>query len=134
MQDEVCLDDQKELPKKEANFVVLLIVSIGDMKIGNALIDLGTNMDIIPLSVVEIIEYLPVELYTTKLQMEDKTYRTHGSSKICVETNKFSFHVDFVILYVNENQKIPLILGRPFMKTTKMLMDIDKGEVNVKIK
>lgn len=102
MQDEACLDDQKELPKKEANLVVfLLIVSIGNMKIGNALIDLCSNVNIILLLVVERIEYLQIEPYTRKLQMEDKSYMTHGSSKRCIETNKFSFHVDFVILYVN---------------------------------
>lgn len=46
----------------------------------------------------------------------------------------FSFLADFVIRYIKPNQRMPLILERPFMKTVRMPVDIDKGEVKVKIK
>lgn len=44
------------------------------------------------------------------------------------------FVVDFVILDVKENPKIPPILGIYFMKTARMLVHITKGEVKVRIK
>lgn len=42
--------------------------------------------------------------------------------------------MDFVILDVNVDPKTPLILGRPFTKTVRILVDIDKGKVNVIVK
>lgn len=55
------LDDQKDLPRKEAETgVVVLLVSIGNMKIGKILIDLSASVNIMSLSVVEIIGYLQI--------------------------------------------------------------------------
>lgn len=55
------LDDQKDLPRKEAETgVVVLLVSIGNMKIGKILIVLSASVNIMSLSVVEIIGYLKI--------------------------------------------------------------------------
>lgn len=68
MQDASCTDDQKDLPKKEDDpWVVVLSVSIGNMKIGSSIIDLGASVNIVLLSVVEMIGYLRVESTTRKL-------------------------------------------------------------------
>lgn len=40
----------------------------------------------------------------------------------------------FVILNIKADPKMSFILGRPFIKTSRMLVDIDKYEVKVKIK
>lgn len=53
---------------------------------------------------------------------------------VLIPIDKLSFPIDFVILDVKEDAIIPLILGRPFTKTTWMLVYIYKGEVNVKNK
>lgn len=39
-----------------------------------------------------------------------------------------------LVLDIEEDTKIPFILECPFMKDTRMLVDIDKGRVNVRIK
>ncbi|GKA88340.1 hypothetical protein Tco_0810104 [Tanacetum coccineum] len=36
-----------------------------------------------------------------------------------VEVGKFTFPVDFAILEMEEDSKVPLILGRPFLHTTE---------------
>lgn len=45
---------------------------------------------------------------------------------VLIKINKFSFHVDFMVLDIEAYPKISLILGRPFMKTARMFVDIDK--------
>lgn len=45
-----------------------------------------------------------------------------------------SFSVGFKVLDIVVGPKIPLILDRPFVKTTRMLVDIYKGLVKVTIK
>ena len=34
---------------------------------------------------------------------------------------------------MDEDNEVPLILGRPFMKTTKVIIDVDDGKLNVKV-
>jgi len=33
---------------------------------------------------------------------------------------------------MKEDEEVPLILGRPFLKTAKIIVDVDKGELRVK--
>lgn len=51
-----------------------------------------------------------------------------------IKIDKFSFPIDFMVLDIKEDPKIALIIGRPFMKTTRMLMDVDTSQVEVRIK
>ena len=39
------------------------------------------------------------------------------------------FHVDFVVMDIKEDEEVPLILGRPFMKIARIIVDVDKGEL-----
>lgn len=48
---------------------------------------------------------------------------------ILIKIDKFSFPVDIMVLDIKVNPKIPLILGLPFMKTTRTLVDIDKRSI-----
>jgi len=34
---------------------------------------------------------------------------------------------------MKEDEEVPLILGRPFMKTARIIVDVDKGELQVRI-
>lgn len=49
-----------------------------------------------------------------------------------IKIEKFSFPVDFMVLDVDENPKIPFILGIPFIKSARMMVDTDKGHVKVR--
>jgi len=33
---------------------------------------------------------------------------------------------------VKEDEEVPLILGRPFMKTVRIIVDVDKGELQLR--
>jgi len=50
---------------------------------------------------------------------------------VLVKVDKFTFLMDFVILDMEEDTKVPLILGRPFMKTVRVIIDVDNGHLNV---
>lgn len=53
---------------------------------------------------------------------------------VLIRIDKFLVRLNFVILDIKAYPKLPFILGRPFMKIVRMLMDICKGEVKVNIK
>ena len=51
---------------------------------------------------------------------------------VLVKVDKFIFPVDFVIMDMKKDEEVPLILGIPFMKTARIIVDVDKGELRVK--
>ena len=44
-----------------------------------------------------------------------------------IKVGKFIFLVDFVIMDIEEDTKVPLLLGRPFLATVAALIDVKKG-------
>ncbi|GJV17651.1 reverse transcriptase domain-containing protein [Tanacetum coccineum] len=44
---------------------------------------------------------------------------------ILVKLGKFTFPVDFIILEIEEDSKVPLILGKPFLHTADTVIRID---------
>ncbi|GJT74343.1 retrovirus-related pol polyprotein from transposon TNT 1-94 [Tanacetum coccineum] len=85
----------------------------------NALVDLGASVSIMPL-----LTYLNLrldELAYNKLTVELADwivkYPKGIAENVLVGIGKFTFPVDFIILDMPEDIKVPLILGRPFLST-----------------
>ncbi|GJR81855.1 reverse transcriptase domain-containing protein [Tanacetum coccineum] len=50
-----------------------------------------------------------------------------------VEVGKFTFPVDFVILKIEEDNKVPLILGRPFIHTIDVVIRVKQKQLNFRV-
>ncbi|GKF62197.1 reverse transcriptase domain-containing protein [Tanacetum coccineum] len=48
-----------------------------------------------------------------------------------VEVGKFTFPVDFVILEMEEDNKVPFILGRPFLYTADAVIQVKQKQLNL---
>ncbi|GJX54591.1 reverse transcriptase domain-containing protein [Tanacetum coccineum] len=48
-----------------------------------------------------------------------------------IKVGKFTFLVDFVILEMEEDSKVPLILGRPFLHTTDAVIRVKQKQLNL---
>lgn len=46
-----------------------------------------------------------------------------------VKVDKFIFPTDFVVLDMEEDEDIPIILGRPFMNTCDMVIEVRQGKL-----
>ncbi|GJY00980.1 retrovirus-related pol polyprotein from transposon TNT 1-94 [Tanacetum coccineum] len=55
------------------------------------------------------------------------------AKNMLVEVGKFTFPVDFVILKMEEDSKVPLILGRPFLHTTDAVIRVKQKQLNLGI-
>ena len=51
---------------------------------------------------------------------------------VLVKVDKFIFSADFIILDMEEDKEIPIILGRPFLVTSRALIDAKKGELKLR--
>ncbi|GJY28559.1 reverse transcriptase domain-containing protein [Tanacetum coccineum] len=89
-------------------------------------------------STKELMEILRLgELTPTKLiiKLVDRTIkRPKGIAKnVLVGIDKFIFPIDFVVLDMPEDIKVPLILGRPFLSTTHAKIDVLKRKISLRV-
>ncbi|XP_039682975.1 uncharacterized protein [Medicago truncatula] len=127
---------QRHLPKKEKNpGRVTLPVAIGNVNVGKDLIDLGSNINLISYSVVKRVGGLEMKLTRMTLQLADKSVaRPMGIAEdVLVKVDKFVFPVDFVVMDIEEEDEMPLILGRTFMLAARMMIDYDDGLMKVRL-
>jgi len=127
---------QRRLPKKEKDLGRwTLSVAIGNVNVGKALIDLGSSINLIPYSVVKRVGGLYMKLTRMTLQLADKSVaRPMGIVEdVLVKVDKFVFPVDFVVMDIEEDDDVPLILGRTFMLAAWMMIDYDDGLMKVRL-
>ncbi|GJV37888.1 putative reverse transcriptase domain-containing protein [Tanacetum coccineum] len=108
---------------------------INNVCFDNALVDLGANVSFMPLST-----YLNLglgELAHTKLtvKLADKTvkYPKGIAENVLVSIGKFVFTVDFIIVDMPEDIKVPLILERPFLSTARTKIDVYKRKITLRV-
>ncbi|GJY66591.1 reverse transcriptase domain-containing protein [Tanacetum coccineum] len=53
------------------------------------------------------------------------------AENMLVEVGKFTFHANFFILEMEEDSKVPLILGRPFLHTTDAVIRVKQKQLNL---
>ncbi|XP_073133850.1 uncharacterized protein [Henckelia pumila] len=109
--------------------------TIGNSFFSKALCDLGASINLMPYSCFEKLGIGEVKPTTISLQLADKSikYPRGIVEDVLVKVDKFIFPVDFVFLDMEEDREIPLILGRPFLATGKALIDVQKGELVLRL-
>ncbi|GJZ29417.1 hypothetical protein Tco_0574064 [Tanacetum coccineum] len=128
-----CLYDS--LPRKEKDpGSFTLPCYINNIFFENSFADLGASVTVMPLSA-----YLNLglgELAHTKLTVEiaDRIVKhPKGIAKnILVGIGKFVFPIDFIILDMPEDVKVPLILRRQFLSTAHAKIDVFKRKIILK--
>ncbi|GJR11987.1 reverse transcriptase domain-containing protein [Tanacetum coccineum] len=53
------------------------------------------------------------------------------TENMLVEVGKFTFPADFIILEMEEDSKVPLILGRPFLHTADAVIQVKQKQLNL---
>ena len=127
---------QKSLPvmlKDPGSFTIRC--TIGNYEFKKALCDSGASINLMPLSVVQRMclgELTPTEI---TLQMADRSMAQPEGvlEDVLVKVGKFIFSVDFVVMKMEEETQVPLLLGRPFLATGAALIDVQKGELTLRV-
>ncbi|NHN20238.1 hypothetical protein G6046_04730, partial [Bacillus amyloliquefaciens] len=52
---------------------------------------------------------------------------------VLVKVDIFIFPVNFIVLDMEEDKEIPIILGRPFLATGRAMIDVQKGELTMRV-
>ncbi|GJW33912.1 hypothetical protein Tco_0053944 [Tanacetum coccineum] len=69
------------------------------------------------------------------IELADKTIKQPKciAANVLVRIGKFVFPIDFVILDIPEDNDVPLILGRPFLSTAHVKIDVYKRKVTLRV-
>ena len=103
---------------------------------GKELCDSGASINFMPLSVAKRLSFGELTPTAMTLQMADRTL-AHPEGileDVLIKGGKFVFLVDFVVINIEEDKQAPLLLGRPFLAIEVALIDVKKGELNLRVR
>ncbi|GJV07247.1 reverse transcriptase domain-containing protein [Tanacetum coccineum] len=100
-----------------------------------ALADLGASINLMPLSVWKKLSLPELTPTCMTLELADRSItKPIGIAKdVYLKVGKFKFLADFVVVDFNADPRVPLILGRSFLKTERALIDVYKGELTLRV-
>ncbi|GJT31690.1 reverse transcriptase domain-containing protein [Tanacetum coccineum] len=122
----------KKLPEKLRDPGKFLIpCNFSGMDVCHALADLGASINLMPLSIWKKLS-LP-ELTPTRMTLElaDRliTLPKGVAEDIFVKVGNFHFPTNFVVVDFEADPRVPLILGRSFLRTSRALIDVYEGKL-----
>ncbi|GKD44285.1 reverse transcriptase domain-containing protein [Tanacetum coccineum] len=103
--------------------------------LSNALADLGASINLIPYSLYSKLS--PEALKPTKMSVRladlSFQYPIGIAENMLVEVGKFTFPMDFVVLEMEEDSKVPLILWRPFLYIVDAVIRVKQKQLNLRV-
>ncbi|GJW97650.1 reverse transcriptase domain-containing protein [Tanacetum coccineum] len=105
------------------------------MDVCHALADLGASINLMPLSIwkkLSLPELTPTRM-TLELADRSITHPKGLAEDVYVKVGKFHFPTDFVVVDFEADPRVPLILGRSFLRTGRALIDVYGEEITLRV-
>nr|GEV42594.1 hypothetical protein [Tanacetum cinerariifolium] len=103
--------------------------------IDKALADLGASISLMTYSMYVRLDL--GELKPTRMCIEvanKSTQYPRGIAEyVILKIDKFIFPIDFIVLDMKEDHKILIIIGRPFLSTTHVMIDVFNKKISFKV-
>nr|GEW91553.1 reverse transcriptase domain-containing protein [Tanacetum cinerariifolium]GEW97038.1 reverse transcriptase domain-containing protein [Tanacetum cinerariifolium] len=99
----------------------------------NALADLGARTNLMPYSLYAKLSLETLKPTKISVRLADRSFQYPIGivENILVEVGKLTFSVDFVILEIKEDSKVPHILGRPFLHMIDAVIRVKQKQFNL---
>ena len=88
-----------------------------------------------PLSIFKRLMLSEARPTTDTLQLVDRSLKHPRGviEDVLVKVDKFIFPADFIVLDMEEDKEIPIILGRLFLATGRAMIDVQRGELKLRV-
>ncbi|GJV08222.1 reverse transcriptase domain-containing protein [Tanacetum coccineum] len=99
----------------------------------NALANHDASINLVPYSLYAKLSLETLKPTKMSVGLADKSFQ-HPigiAENMLIEVGKFTFLVDFIILEMEEDSKVPLILGRPFIHITDAVIRVKQKQLNL---
>ena len=125
---------QRKLPQKlkdPDNFTIPC--KIGNSIFERALCELGASINLMPLSIFRRLGLGEARPTIVTLQLVDRSMKHPWGVIEDVLVKVFIFPADFIVLDMEEDKEIPIILGKSFLATSQAMIDVQKGELKLRV-
>ncbi|CAL8116812.1 unnamed protein product [Prunus armeniaca] len=128
---------QRKLPPKckdPGSFTIPCV--IGNTKFEHAMLDLGASSNVMPYSTYASMNLGELKNGGVIIQLADRSnaYPKGVLEDVLVQVNHLIFPADFYVLEMEDlahSTPLPILLGRPFMKTARTKIDVFKGTLTM---
>ena len=128
---------QRKLPPKckdPGSFTIPCV--IGNTKFEHAMLDLGASINVMPYSIYASMNLGELKNDGVIIQLADRSnaYPKGVLEDVLVQVNHLIFPADFYVLEMEDSAHstpLPILLGRPFMKTARTKIDVFKGTLTM---
>ncbi|GJY93202.1 DNA-directed DNA polymerase [Tanacetum coccineum] len=125
-----------KLPSKEKDRGSFTIsCDIGQLHIDNALADLGANISLMPYTMYEKLGLGEPKATRMSLELADRSiqYPRGIIENVLIKVDKFVLPIDFVILDLPKDSRVPIILGRPFLATAREMINVFNKKITLRV-
>ncbi|CAN6725376.1 unnamed protein product [Malus baccata var. baccata] len=128
---------QRKLPPKckdPGSFTIPCV--IGNTKFEHAMLDLGASINVMPYSIYASMNLGELKNDGVIIQLADRSnaYPKEVLEDVLVQVDNLIFPADFYVLEMEDSPNVtplPILLGRPFMKTARTKIDVFKGTLTM---
>ena len=128
---------QRKLPTKckdPGSFTIPCV--IGTTRFEHAMLDLGASINVMPYSIYASMNLGELKKDGVIIQLADRSnaYPKGVLDDVLVQVHHLIFPADFYILDMEDSAysiSLPILLGRPFMKTARTKIDVFKGTLTM---
>ncbi|CAN6679400.1 unnamed protein product [Malus baccata var. baccata] len=109
---------------------------IGNTRFESAMLDLGASINVMPYSIYASMNLGELKNDGVIIQLADRSnaYPKGVLEDVLVQVNHLIFPADFYVLEMDESDhapSLPILLGRPFMKTARTKIDVFNGTLTM---
>ncbi|GJT81967.1 reverse transcriptase domain-containing protein [Tanacetum coccineum] len=125
-----------KVPKKlEDPGKFLIPCALQELDRTNALADSGASINLLPHSIYKQLGLgaLKPTRMTLELANRSVTHPMGIAEDVVVRVDGFTFLADFVVVNFEPDPRVPIILGRPFLRTAKALIDLYEEKLTLRV-
>ncbi|GJY85186.1 reverse transcriptase domain-containing protein [Tanacetum coccineum] len=113
----------------------LIPCALQELNRTSALADSGASINLLPHSIYKKLELeaLTPTRMTLELANRSITHPMGIAEDVVVRVDGFTFLADFVVVNFEPDPRLPVILGRPFLRTTKALIDLYEETLTLRV-
>ncbi|GKD61471.1 DNA-directed DNA polymerase [Tanacetum coccineum] len=125
-----------KLPSKEKDPGSFTIpCEIGQLHIDNVLADLGASISLMPYTMYKKLCLGEPKATRISLELADMSiqYLRGIIKNVLIKVDKFVLPIDFIILDMPEDSRVPIILRRPFLATARAMIDVFNKKITLRV-
>ncbi|GJS57588.1 reverse transcriptase domain-containing protein [Tanacetum coccineum] len=113
----------------------LIPCALQELNRTSALADSGASINLLPHSIYKKLglEALTPTRMTLELANRSVTHPMGIAEDVVVRVDGVTFLADFVVVNFEPDQRVPIILGRPFLRTAKALIDLYEEKLTLRV-